>query len=236
MSEQTPDRPERVSISVPRTAPGPTLSSDGGGADPDRRLLLPALLLAAPMAVAYVAKGFGPDGMMEWAVSRAGLAAGDIAPVALHMFAHGGLIHIGFNLVALLALTPPVMDRLGMPSWRTLVAYLLLFFACGLADMALWLAFPHHGPMLGASGAIFGLLGFLLRQPDPDAPPARLLSRSTGRAFWTFVKLHLPLIAIFLIPLLLGAGSFGLAWESHLGGFVAGLLLYRPIQRLAGAI
>jgi membrane associated rhomboid family serine protease len=206
----------------------------GGGGKRDRRQLIPAILLAVPMLAAFATLGMRPGGMNEWAVSHAGLAAGELAPIALHMFAHGGWVHLGFNLVALLALTPAVMDRLGPLSLRASAGFLLLFLACGLGGMAVWLAFSHQAPMLGASGAIFGLLGFVLRQPDPDRPPVPLIGRDVGRAFWIFVKLHLPLVAIFAIPLLLGAPGFGLAWEAHLGGFIAGLVLYGPVRRLAG--
>ncbi|WP_165961138.1 rhomboid family intramembrane serine protease [Qipengyuania sediminis] len=218
-------------MSVPRTAPREPIPEAGR----DPWALVPAVLLAVPMVAAFALYGFGPAGMLEWAVSREGLAAGYPAPVLLHMFAHAGLLHIGFNLAALLALTPAVVDRLGPLSMRSLAAYLALFLACGLGGLLLWLAFPHTAPMLGASGAIFGLLGFILRQPDPEAPPVPLTSRAIGNAFWTFVKLHLPLIAIFLIPVLLGGSGFGLAWEAHLGGFMAGLLLWGPARRLAGA-
>lgn len=232
MSQDGGDRPDRAQVSVPRTAAP-------GHAPPEPRRepgdLVPALLLAVPMALAFLLAWNRPEGMLAWALSRAGLAAGEIAPLALHMFAHGGLVHLGFNLVALFALAPAALDRLGGSGPRALAAFLALFFATGLAGAALYLAFPHTAPMLGASGAIFGLLGFVLRQPDPDGPPIALAGRAMGQAFWTFVKLHIPLLLIFAIPLLLGAPGFGLAWEAHLGGFIAGLLLHGPIRRMAGA-
>lgn len=196
--------------------------------------MLPGLIVAVPVVLAFAMLWWSRGGMIDWAISRERLAAGEWPLIGLHMLAHGGILHLGFNMAALLALTPAVMDRLGPTTPRGIFAYIVLLGLSGLGGLALWLAIPHLAPMLGLSGAIFGLVGFILRQPDPDSLPAPLTSRNTGRAFWIFIKLHLPLIAIFAIPLLLGAEGFGLAWEAHLGGFIAGLLLYHPMRALAG--
>ena len=200
-----------------------------------RSLTRPALALAAPMVLAYAWLTFTQGSMNAWAVSGPRLAAGEYQTIILHMFAHGGLMHIVFNLMALAVIGPRVMERLGPLSLRTFAGFMALFFGTGLAGMATWLAINPESdvPMLGASGAIFGLLGVMLRQPDPLGPPIPLFSREMGEAFWTFGKLHLPLVLLFAIPMLLGAG-FGLAWEAHLGGFVAGLLIGAPISRWCG--
>lgn len=201
-----------------------------------RRRLVPVLALAVPMIAAYLAFFLSPEGMNAWAVSGPRLAQGEYQTILLHMFAHGGLMHIGFNMMALFAIGPAVMERLGSLSLRTVAGLLALFFLTGLAGMGAWLAINPQSPipMLGASGAIFGLLGAILRQPDPLASPIPLFSRAMGNAFLTFGKLHLPLIALFAIPLLFGSGFFGLAWEAHLGGFVAGILLGGGISRWCG--
>lgn len=186
------------------------------------------------MVVAFVWLTWTRGGMNDWAVSQNRLAEGAYWLIGLHMFAHGGLVHLAFNGVALLALGPAVMDRLGPLSPRSLAAFLMLFFASGLVGLGLWLALSDTVPMLGASGAIFGLLGFILRQPDPFGDRIALVSHDMARAFWTLLKLHIPLLVVFAIPLLLGSSAFGLAWEAHLGGFIAGLLLHGPILRVAG--
>lgn len=200
-----------------------------------RSLTRPALALAAPMVLAYAWLTFTQGSMNAWAVSGPRLAAGEYQTIILHMFAHGGLMHIVFNLMALAVIGPRVMERLGPLSARTFAGFMALFIGTGFAGMAAWLAINPQSdiPMLGASGAIFGLLGVMLRQPDPLGQPIPLFSREMGDAFWTFGKLHLPLVLLFAIPMLLGAG-FGLAWEAHLGGFVAGLLIGAPISRWCG--
>ncbi len=198
-------------------------------------LTRPALALAAPMVLAFGWLTLTQGSMNGWAVSGPRLAAGEYQTILLHMFAHGGIMHIVFNLMALAVIGPRVMERLGPLSARTFAGFVALFLGTGLAGMATWLAInpASEVPMLGASGAIFGLLGVILRQPDPLGAPIPLFSRAMGEAFWTFGKLHLPLILIFAIPMLLGA-DFGLAWEAHLGGFVAGLLLGAPVSRWCG--
>ncbi len=215
-------------------APADAPPDETAPAGRDRLAWVPAVLLALPMVAAFAWLTWTRGDMNDWAVSRMRLAAGEYALIGLHMLAHGGIIHLLLNGGTLIALGPAVMDRLGPLSPRTLAGFTALFAGSGIAGLALWLALPHAAPMLGASGAIFGLLGFILRQPDPHQPPIALVGAGMGRAFIVLGKLHLPLIAIFAIPMLLGVGGFGLAWEAHLGGFVAGLLLHGPAVRLAG--
>lgn len=196
-----------------------------------RRRRVPGLALMVPMAIAFVWMVWDRGSMIAWAVSGPRLAEGRFELIFLHMFAHGGLVHILFNTAALAALGPLVMERLGPFGVRSFAGFVTLFLGSGLGGLAFWLALNPDStiPMLGASGAIFGLLGFLMRQPAPHGSPVPLLSPQLGRAFVALVKLHLPLLALFLIPVLFGAGNFGLAWEAHLGGFIAGLLLCGPI-------
>lgn len=212
----------------------PLSEDEAEGEAVGRRQHLPAALLLLPMIAAYALLTWTRGDMNDWAAWPPRLAAGEYKAVWLHMFAHGGVLHLLFNGAALVALTPAVMDRLGPLSPRTLAAFLVLFLVSGLAGLALWLALPQAVPMLGASGAILGLLGFILRQPDPSQGRIPLFGPDMARAFLAFAKLHVPLVILFAIPLLFGASVFGLAWEAHLGGFIAGLLLHGPVLRLAG--
>lgn len=201
-----------------------------------RNRRIPAIVLAVPMVIAFVWLLWDQGSMIGWAISGPRLAEGRFELLFLHMFAHGGLMHIVFNLSVFAALGPAIMERLGPLGPRSFMGFMALFFGSGLAGAALWLAINPAStvPMLGASGAIFGLLGFLMRHPDPHGVPAALLSPQLARAFVEWIKLHIPLIALFAIPLLLGAENFGLAWEAHLGGFIAGLLLCGPILAWCG--
>ncbi len=202
----------------------------------ERQRRLPAWFLAVPMVLAFVSLLAIRGDMVSWAISMPRLEQGQWELVLLHMFAHGGLVHIFYNISGLLALGPPVMERLGPFGERSFAAFMLLFFGSGLAAMALWLALNPASdiPMLGASGAIFGLLGFLLRLPDPHSDPVPLGYRQMRQAITEWTKMHLPLIALFLIPVILGGKHFGLAWEGHLGGFVTGMLLCKPLWQWCG--
>lgn len=139
------------------------------------------------------------------------------------MFLHGGFLHLGGNMLFLWIFGGNVEDRLGH------VGYLSFYLVCGLlAGLAQIFAAPTSPvPMVGASGAIAGVLGayFLL------FPRSRVL---TLVFLVIFVRLiYLPAVlflgAWFLIQLLsLPSGaSGGVAFAAHVGGFIAGLVLVR---------
>ncbi|MCB5424380.1 rhomboid family intramembrane serine protease [Altererythrobacter sp. CC-YST694] len=185
----------------------------------------PGWALIAVMVAAFLLHLPRGAVMYEWAVSAQILRAGYWQNILLHMFAHAGFMHIAFNCMALASLSPHVAFRLGAGTngW---LRYLALFICCGLAGLAMFLAIHPDGdiPMLGASGAIFGFAGFLVRYP-PGAPGTMpLWTRETGRALVDFVKTNLFLIAILTLPALLTGQGGGVAWEGHLGGFLFGLL------------
>jgi membrane associated rhomboid family serine protease len=133
-------------------------------------------------------------------------------PVAMfvsHAFLHGGFLHMAMNCVVLLGLGRLVADRYG-PG-----AILPVFLAGAVAGGAVFgLLTASRIPMVGASGAIFAFVGVWvvgdwrrLRAAGRSARP--VLSRVLG-----FVLLNV----IFFFAL-----SGMLAWEAHLGGFLAGL-------------
>jgi membrane associated rhomboid family serine protease len=142
------------------------------------------------------------------------------------MFLHGGLLHIIGNMLYLWIFGNNIEDTLG--HFRFLIFYLL----CGLfAAVAQILSNPESTvPMIGASGAIAGVLGgYLLLFPG-----ARVL---TLVFIIIFVKLiRIPAIFIlgfwFLMQLLsVRAGmESNVAFLAHIGGFIAGLILVKIFQ------
>ncbi len=148
-------------------------------------------------------------------------------PVLTSMFLHGGWAHVGGNLLYLWIFGDNVEDRMGHGR------YLFFYLACGTcAALAQTLANPGSTmPMVGASGAIAGVLGaYLLYYPH-----ARVV---TLVPIFFFIQLiEIPalffLLLWFAMQLVNGAASLtretaatgGVAWWAHLGGFAAGIVL-----------
>jgi membrane associated rhomboid family serine protease len=148
------------------------------------------------------------------------------------MFMHGGLVHVFGNLWFLRIFGDNVEDNFGHARF---VAFYLL---CGVAAaVTQWAVDPTSTvPMLGASGAIAGVLAAYLVL----YPRARVLTLVTLVIFWQFVELPaFVLIGLwFALQAISGFGSLGMAhagggvaFFAHLGGFVAGLGLTFLLRR-----
>lgn len=125
-------------------------------------------------------------------------------------FLHGGFLHLAVNMITLWSLGQAVLDRVGL--WGFVLLYLasLLGGAVGFALLASTLA-----PMVGASGALFGLAGGLLAWGYVDRYTLR-------QALWPVVRAAGLLLTLNVV--MWWALNGQLAWETHLGGFVAGWL------------
>lgn len=182
--------------------------------------LLAAILVA--LFIPYVATA----GMGSWGVSGEALRQGHVENLATHMFAHGGILHIVMNLSGLIPLSGLLVARLGNPpiAW---VRYLALFFLSGLAGALVYLLFHPNGtiPMVGASGAIFGLLGLLIRMTPSDGELIPIRSPEMRKEAVHFVKENFMLFILLTVPALIDGRGVGVAWEAHLGGFLFGIFV-----------
>jgi membrane associated rhomboid family serine protease len=154
-------------------------------------------------------------------------------PFVSYMALHGDWAHLVINCLWLLAFGPIVARRFGTP------LFLLFFLLCGLAAALTHLALNWGGldPVVGASGAISGLMAAGLRLLPgmfPWATPgetrmAPLLSRPilTFSASWVVLNIVVGLVG----GSFLGSGG-AIAWQAHLGGYLAGLLLSGPFDAL----
>ena len=154
------------------------------------------------------------------------------------MFLHGGWFHIMGNMIFLWVFGDNVEDALG--HFRYLAFYLL----CGIAATAaqVWIDPNSPVPMLGASGAIAGVLGAYLVL----YPRATIAALIMPFFFWTAYVPAFVLIGFwFLIQVFNGVASIGyavgasegVAWWAHVGGFLAGFLLlwfFRPRRPSVG--
>jgi membrane associated rhomboid family serine protease len=118
------------------------------------------------------------------------------------MFLHASIIHIGFNMYALWVIGTPVEQYLGR------ARFVGLYFVSGLAGSAGALLATPSTPTLGASGAVFGILGAML------ILEWQVTGRLAGNAM-TWIVINL--IITFAIP--------GISYGAHLGGLVGGILI-----------
>jgi membrane associated rhomboid family serine protease len=162
--------------------------------------------LASEQTCAFVQGGDG-----KWVP---GVGEGAYWELLTSAFTHVEIWHIGVNMVALWFLGPQLEMVLGR------ARFLALYLISALSGSAcvMWLADDNHGT-LGASAAIFGLLGALL-----------VVAHKVGGDVRTILG-WLAINAVITI-----VGSSFISWQGHLGGFVGGflvavVLVYAPRQR-----
>jgi membrane associated rhomboid family serine protease len=174
----------------------------------------------------------------------ADLPGGSVAVVTsfvTHQFVHGDLAHLIINSAWLLAFGTPVARR------TDAMRFIAFFLIAGVAGALLYLAINGSALILviGASGAISGLMGaafrFLFRGMQEGGPVGLAHASTTplmplgetlrdrrimmAVAGWTVLNVVLAWGAAGLTE------AAGIAWEAHLGGFYAGLLLYGFFDR-----
>jgi membrane associated rhomboid family serine protease len=149
------------------------------------------------------------------------------ATVLTSMFMHGGWMHLIGNMLFLWVLGDNIEDALGH------VRYVVFYLLSGIAA-----AMTHAGmdpnstvPMIGASGAISGVIGAYLVL-HPKAPIKTLVIRFIVY-LPAYVVLGLWIVFQFVNAYMAGAAgaSGGVAWWAHIGGFVAGAILIVPMRQ-----
>ncbi|MBC8227074.1 MAG: rhomboid family intramembrane serine protease [Gammaproteobacteria bacterium] len=138
------------------------------------------------------------------------------------MFLHGGFMHLAGNMLYLWIFGDNIEDILGKP------VFLVFYFICGIVA-ALSQALPEPSsqiPMIGASGAISGVLGAYV----VFFPKKKIKVAIPFGFFLQILRLpaYVVLIFWFILQLINGANAGsggGIAFGAHIGGFVAGLVL-----------
>ncbi len=154
-----------------------------------------------------------------------------------YMFVHGGWLHAGSNAVYCLIFSTPVIRAVGRGAAGVL-SFLLFFLGCGIvAGLGYCLLNWHEdAPVLGASGAVFGLVGAASRLLNVQRPKLNALFNPTVVAMALFFCIIASGVLSGLMPASLfsvgvPAGA-NLAWQAHIAGYLIGLLLIEPWLRL----
>ena len=158
-------------------------------------------------------------------IAQGQIAFATFAPLITHMFMHGGWLHVIGNVVYLWIFGDNVEDRLGSGP------YLVFYILCGIVA-AIGQGLVQPAPMVGASGAIAGVLGAYVVM----FPAARISTLVFLGIFITIV--HLPaliVIGFFIVLQVIDAlaelrltahqAAANIAYFAHIFGFVAGILL-----------
>jgi membrane associated rhomboid family serine protease len=171
-------------------------------------------------------------------------------PFVSYIFLHGSYTHVFVNCIWLLPFGSIVARRLGS------VTFILFFLVCGAAGAAAHLVtnWGANEPTIGASGAIAGIMAMAfrivalveaqdlpsyaatvsgdLRRHTPLAPilSSRILVWSV---IWLAINLVVGVTGLGAGP---GSGPQLIAWQAHMGGYLAGLLLAGPFDALASRI
>lgn len=198
--------------------------SDGDRFDHRFPVTWPVLTLAGSLVAAFILQNLWPP-LREGALSLAAVQEGRVYVLVSHIFLHGSLAHLGLNVIALLQLGSIVTRFFGR-GLRAALFFFGSFLVYGIAGGVLFLLLNPQGAAVGASGAICGLWGALARL----APPHSFVSTFTGGATRSFFLMNAIMIGVgLLVGELQGAG---IAWQAHLGGYVAGAMLIIPILRI----
>jgi membrane associated rhomboid family serine protease len=130
------------------------------------------------------------------------------------MFLHGGLLHLGGNMLFLWIFGNNIEDRLGP------FRYLAFYLVAGVVATATQVALSPTSavPMIGASGAIAGVMGaYLVLYPNARILSLLVVIPVQIRAKW--------LLGFWFISQFFVSPSSGVAWGAHVGGFVFGAIL-----------
>jgi len=145
-----------------------------------------------------------------------GVANGEWYRLVTAMFVHENIAHIGLNMLSLWWIGVPVEARLGR------LRYFLTYMVCGVGASAVSFAFMgRYDASLGASGAIFGLLGVLAVMAYREKLDMR------------------PILIVIVLNLAFSFGVAGIDWHDHLGGLGCGLLMgaaFAFAPRVRGAV
>jgi len=203
--------------------------------------------LIGVLIATHVGRVLAPASVSDWILNNLALdpiryrfdapvtIVGRILPLFGYIFLHANATHIAVNCVWLLAFGPIVARRFGS------VAFVLFFLLCGLAGALCYVAINWglDVGVIGASGAISGLMGAAIRMMNVRQPYLNIATLPLLPIFSSQVLGFTGVwLVVNLITGIMGLGLNGqiasVAWEDHMGGYIAGLFLAGVFDRLVG--
>ena len=141
---------------------------------------------------------------------------------------HSGWIHVGLNLMILIYCGRQIEHLLG--TTRFMILYVVGAYVAAVAH---WLSAPfNQSPMVGASGAISAVIGtYALIYSRRDVVAIGPFSAQFLRILWLAAGWTVIQVMIGFTGIGFGGGGGNIAIWAHVGGFIAGLLLARPLLR-----
>lgn len=179
------------------------------------------LLIAVSMPVLFFFQERLPDQGLSMAFRPADLWRGEWAGLITSMLLHGGWAHVAMNAIGALTFGAPVARMLERGA-GPLIFVGFYIVSGALAALGYGLLHPYSdAPLVGASGAVFGLIGAATRLMGGHGRVLPLLHPTVLKASAAWMTVNLIVGLIGLAP---GAEGARIAWEAHAVGFVFGLL------------
>ncbi|WP_426036892.1 rhomboid family intramembrane serine protease [Brevundimonas sp. DC300-4] len=188
-----------------------------------------AVLLAASMPALYVLQGRSRDNWLGLAFAPIDLGEGRYGGLFTSMLVHGGWVHALMNAIAALTFGAPVARLFRGPVGAGV--FLALYICAGIFA-TLGYGLVHLGspdPLVGASGAVFGLIGAATRLLGGGGRVLPLTNRSVITTSIAWMGINAVVGLIGFAP---GAEGARIAWEAHAFGFLFGILAIGPLARL----
>lgn len=219
--------------------------------EPFLRAPASVLILIGVLVAAHIWRVFSPEPMAileqyalnpavyAQALKSSGAAHPSLSALLIppfgHMFLHANVTHLAFNCIWLLVFGAVVGRRFGA------LGFYIFFFVCGLAGAATFVLMDWGDSTgaIGASGAISGLMGagirmLRIREPWLQGATLPLMPLNSSQVMLYSVLWLLMNLAFGMI----GIGPMGeaesIAWQAHVGGYLAGLLLSGPFDLYFG--
>ncbi len=138
--------------------------------------------------------------------------------IVTYMFLHGGLMHLGFNMLALFFFGPRVESRIGSRP------FLIMYFAAGITGALLSFLLAFSSPIIGASAGVYGvMLAFAYFWPDEQI------------LIWGIIPVRARVLVLLTTAFSLFSGFGGtggnVAHFAHLGGYVGAYLYLKWLER-----